>query len=103
MRQPRTWLALIAGLGLFMVLDSFRNPTDQVTGWAYVRAVRAYQALGRPLLREHVQCRYCPSCSDYSIEAVETHGIRRGLSLTYQRLCSCQDTVPPGTSDPVPP
>ncbi|MBI2477276.1 MAG: membrane protein insertion efficiency factor YidD, partial [Planctomycetia bacterium] len=64
--------------------------------------MRTYQTWGRPLLTGHVQCRYRPSCSEYSIEAVQTHGIRHGLVLTWKRVSSCQTTVPHGTYDPVP-
>jgi putative membrane protein insertion efficiency factor len=58
--------------------------------------------VGRPLLKDRVRCRYQPTCSDYSVEAVEKHGIRRGLVLTVRRINSCQTSVPMGTHDPVP-
>jgi hypothetical protein len=102
LRRPRTWLLLAAGLVLLGVLDSYRAPSQQITGWLWVGLVRIYQGVGRPLLAGRVQCRYCPSCSDYSIEAVQTHGIRRGLTLTFRRIGSCTSSVPPETFDPVP-
>jgi uncharacterized protein len=49
-----------------------------------------------------VACRYTPTCSVYSIQAVEKHGIRRGLVLSAKRLLSCDRSVPSGTPDPVP-
>ncbi|MBE3096418.1 MAG: membrane protein insertion efficiency factor YidD [Planctomycetes bacterium] len=49
-----------------------------------------------------VQCRYRPTCSEYSIEAVGRFGIRRGLVLTARRVMSCRPPVPRGTFDPVP-
>jgi putative membrane protein insertion efficiency factor len=47
-------------------------------------------------------CRHVPSCSRYAIEAVERHGVRRGLLLAAGRLSRCH---PLGTHgfDPVPP
>lgn len=102
LKRPHIWLAILGTLVLLAVADSFCSPPNQVTGRLYVRAVRLYQAFGRPILKGHVQCRYCPSCSEYSIEAVKTHGIRHGLVLTYRRLDSCQASVPLGTDDPVP-
>ncbi|MBM3997119.1 MAG: membrane protein insertion efficiency factor YidD [Planctomycetes bacterium] len=85
------------------VADSFRRPEDQVTGWLYVRAVYFYQWAGRPMLKGRVQCRFHPTCSEYSIGAVEVHGIRWGLFLTFQRLASCTPEAPIGAEDPVPP
>ncbi len=103
LKSPRTWLVLIAAVLLAAVADSFLAPKNQVTGWGYVKCVHLYQWGGRPLLKGRVQCRFRPSCSEYSIEAVETHGARGGLVLTYKRLSSCQPDVPRGTFDPVPP
>ena len=34
-------------------------------------------------------CRYFPTCSSYSREAVERHGARRGLWLGLKRLARC--------------
>ena len=102
LKNPRTWLVVMAAVFL-AVFDSYSAPEDQVTGWGYVKLVRLYQWGGRPLLKGRVQCRYCPSCSEYSIEAVQTHGIRHGSVLTWKRLSSCQSFVPLGTTDTVPP
>jgi putative membrane protein insertion efficiency factor len=102
--QPRRRrLLVIAIVMLLVVLDSFRRPADQFTAAVYVLAVRIYQWIGRPLVKPVCTCRYLPTCSEYSIEAVKTYGIRRGLYLTAKRLFSCNGTVPLGTWDPVPP
>jgi uncharacterized protein len=98
----RAWLVL-AGLVLVFTLDTFRAPPRQVTARAYVGAVQVYQRLGRPMIRDRVVCRFYPCCSDYSIEAVQRHGIRRGLVLTAKRLATCNQATPLGTYDPVPP
>src|ERR1700730_16618643 len=103
LKRPHTYLALLVCLVVLTVADSFRKPATQVSARVYVGAVHVYQAVGRPLLKGHIQCRYRPTCSDYSIEAVERFGIRRGLVLTEKRIRSCQNWLPLGTSDPVPP
>lgn len=103
MRAPRTYLfILLIGFAL-VVADSFRHPTDQLTARVYVSLVKnVYQTVGHAVVKGWIQCRYTPTCSNYSIEAVETHGIRWGLALTLKRLMSCTNSVPLGTHDPVP-
>jgi putative membrane protein insertion efficiency factor len=91
---------LVAGLGL--AWDVSRQPDRQLTAHLYIGSVHAYQAIGRPLLKGKVACRYRPTCSDYSIEAVQRHGTLRGLALTYKRIRSCTNDVPMGTVDIVP-
>lgn len=61
--------------------------------------VRAYQRVraGRPS-----PCRYVPSCSNYALEALETHGAVRGTWLATRRLCRCHPWGGQGW-DPVPP
>ena len=61
--------------------------------------IRAYQRLISPAFRGH--CRFTPSCSEYSHDAIERHGILRGAWLAARRLARCH---PLGASgyDPVP-
>ena len=93
---------MFALLILLAVLDSYRRPADQVTAATYIAAVRVYQWLGRPVVKPFCTCRYLPSCSEYSVEAVQTYGIRYGLYLTVRRVFSCNNTVPLGTWAPCP-
>lgn len=50
---------------------------------------------------QHNACRYIPSCSEYSKEAIEVHGVFKGGYLTIRRIFKC---APFGGSgyDPVP-
>jgi uncharacterized protein len=47
-------------------------------------------------------CRFHPSCSQYALEALRTHGAVRGLLLAAWRLLRCHPFTEPGF-DPVPP
>ena len=47
-------------------------------------------------------CRFTPTCSSYAIEALERHGVVRGLSLAVRRLLRCHPWGGQGF-DPVPP
>jgi len=46
-------------------------------------------------------CKFYPSCSMYAKEAVERHGVIRGMSLAARRLWRCRP-FSPGGYDPVP-
>lgn len=65
-----------------------------------IAGVMAYQAMIRPLLMG--ACKYCPSCSEYAIEALRTHGLVRGMYLAIARLVRCHPLAH-GGYDPVPP
>jgi uncharacterized protein len=61
--------------------------------------IRFYQVALSPMFGG--ACRHHPSCSAYAREAIERHGLRRGLPLALRRLARCR---PFGSSgyDPVP-
>ena len=61
--------------------------------------IRGYQLFISPVLGNH--CRFYPSCSHYTVEAIETHGPIRGLYLGLRRLSKCHPWHP-GGFDPVP-
>ena len=61
--------------------------------------IRCYQAMVRPLLIG--TCKFCPTCSEYAIEAFEQHGFWRGCGLAIRRICRCHPFAPGGI-DPVP-
>ncbi len=96
------FLSAVLVFGLAFILDISRQPENQFLARLYIGSVHIYQAVGRPLLEGTVACRFRPTCSDYSIQAVEKHGLIRGLDLTFKRIYSCQMSVPMGTIDEVP-
>ena len=62
--------------------------------------IRGYRLLISPLMGPH--CRFYPSCSSYAEQAVEEHGVVRGMALSLRRLARCHP-LHPGGYDPVPP
>jgi putative membrane protein insertion efficiency factor len=103
LRRSELYVGALTLIVLAVAWDTGRRPENQVTARVYVGAVRTYEAVLGPRLTPAVQCRFHPTCSQYSIEAVRRFGIRRGLALTARRVLSCRPGVPPGTLDPVPP
>ena len=64
-----------------------------------IAVIRLYKYFISPLLGSN--CRFYPSCSSYSIEALERHGALIGCYITLKRLLKCHpfnqggiDTVP---------
>jgi putative membrane protein insertion efficiency factor len=61
--------------------------------------IRLYQLTLSPLLGS--RCRYHPTCSAYTYEAIEKHGFFRGVCLGVRRLFRCHP-FHAGGIDPVP-
>lgn len=62
--------------------------------------VRGYRVFISPLMLP--ACRYYPTCSQYAIDALETHGVLKGTWLAARRVCRCHP-LSAGGYDPVPP
>ena len=61
--------------------------------------IRFYQIAISPLIGP--RCRYFPTCSQYSLEAIHTHGALKGSWLATKRVCRCHPWGGSGY-DPVP-
>ena len=48
------------------------------------------------------RCRYFPTCSEYALESLKTHGILKGLYISVRRLARCQPLSKKDYFDPVP-
>lgn len=65
----------------------------------FQKLFKLYHILISPFLG--ARCRYAPSCSEYANQALEAHGVVKGLWLTTKRLCRCHPWGGSGF-DPVP-
>ena len=52
-----------------------------------IEFIKGYRFLISPLLGH--SCRYLPTCSEYSIEALTTYGFFKGLLMSIKRILSC--------------
>lgn len=57
-------------------------------------AIRLYQLLLSPIFGG--QCRFYPSCSSYTFEAIATYGVIKGGLLGIKRLLKCHPFHPGG-------
>ncbi len=61
--------------------------------------IRLYQKFISPL--KPATCRFQPTCSHYSYEAIQKHGTFKGVRLAIKRIVKCGPWHP-GGFDPVP-
>ena len=71
----------------------------RVINYILIGLVRFYQLSVSPLLPS--SCRYTPSCSNYSLEALRKYGPFKGAWLSLKRFLSCNPWGGHG-HDPVP-
>ncbi|MEI6068610.1 MAG: membrane protein insertion efficiency factor YidD [Methylococcaceae bacterium] len=64
-----------------------------------IAIIKFYKYFISPLLGSN--CRFYPSCSSYSVEALQRHGVIIGSYLTLKRLLKCHP-FHQGGIDPVP-
>lgn len=77
------------------------NPAQHIL----ITLVRVYRWALSPaktfLFGPQAGCRFTPSCSEYALEAVKTHGAFAGAWLAARRVCRCHPWGDCG-HDPVP-
>ena len=52
-----------------------------------IKIIKGYKFLISPLLGN--SCRYLPTCSEYSIEALKNYGFFKGTYMSVKRILSC--------------
>ena len=52
-----------------------------------IKLIKIYQFIISPLLGQ--SCRYLPTCSEYSIEALKEYGLTKGIYMSIKRILSC--------------
>ncbi|HOC52737.1 MAG TPA: membrane protein insertion efficiency factor YidD [Caldisericia bacterium] len=62
-------------------------------------SIKFYQKFISPIFPP--SCRFTPTCSQYTFEAVEKYGPMKGLFLGFKRILRCNPFFP-GGEDPVP-
>ncbi len=73
--------------------------SDGIARLIVVGLIRLYQYSVSPWLGRC--CRFEPTCSHYAVEAIQSHGVLRGLMFAVIRIGKCHP-FHPGGADPVP-
>ena len=63
-----------------------------------IKIIKKYQDIPGDF---HNSCKYIPTCSNYSIEAINEYGSIKGLFLSTRRILKC-NPFSKGGFDPVP-
>lgn len=72
---------------------------DRLLTGVIIFCLTIYKKILSPLLPQ--ACRFYPTCSQYSVEALKKHGLVKGLWLSIKRLVRCNPFCK-GGYDPVP-
>ncbi|MDX1741123.1 MAG: membrane protein insertion efficiency factor YidD, partial [Rhodothermales bacterium] len=64
-----------------------------------VGAIRAYQRIVSPHMPS--SCRFMPTCSEYSVQALKQYGLVKGLIMTVNRIARCHPWGGHGYDPPV--
>jgi putative membrane protein insertion efficiency factor len=71
----------------------------RIIAFPFILLVKIYQYTISPLLPS--ACRYTPTCSQYTIEAIKKYGVAKGIWLGAKRVARCHPWGGHG-HDPVP-
>jgi hypothetical protein len=71
----------------------------KIATYPFILLIRFYQAAISPYTP--ATCRFSPTCSSYSIEALKVHGLLKGSWLAVKRIGKCHPWGGSGY-DPVP-
>jgi len=55
-----------------------------------VRLVRVYQSCISPFIGGRCACRFTPTCSEYTKQAIEKYGFFRGIWMGMGRIARCR-------------
>jgi putative membrane protein insertion efficiency factor len=82
-----------------MKRDGILKMVLRILGLPLVAMIRVYQWIISPLIGP--KCRFTPSCSNYSLEALKKYGLFKGVWLSVKRIARCHPWGGHGV-DPVP-
>ena len=72
---------------------------NKVATFPLLILIRGYQLIISPLLGSN--CRFIPTCSEYAVESLRSHGLLKGSYLTIKRIGKCHPWGGHGY-DPIP-
>lgn len=74
-------------------------PVLSLSSQILIKVIRVYQLIISSWMKPH--CRFQPTCSNFTIEALDRFGIIKGSWLALKRVLKCH-SLHPGGYDPLP-
>jgi len=71
----------------------------KILSYPFIFLIKIYQKIISPIIGP--KCRFTPTCSNYTVEALKKHGIFKGSWLAVKRIAKCHPWGGSGY-DPVP-
>ena len=78
-----------------------KKMSNKLLIWFGSAVIRVYQICVSPVIGGRAVCRFIPTCSEYTRQAIQKYGIWHGIGLGIKRISRCR----PGGGcgyDPVP-
>ena len=72
---------------------------NRIVIYPLILSIKIYQLFISPIIGQN--CRYLPTCSEYTIECLKKFGIIKGIFLSFKRISKCHPWGSHGY-DPVP-
>jgi len=72
---------------------------NKIVTFPLILLIKGYQIIFSPLLGSN--CRFMPTCSEYSMESLKAYGLIKGTFLTIKRIGKCHPWGSHGY-DPIP-
>ena len=58
-----------------------------IFSYILIKLIKGYKFFISPLLGN--SCRYLPTCSEYSVDALKEYGLLKGIFISLKRILSC--------------
>ena len=72
---------------------------SKIVIFPFILLIRGYKFIISPILGSN--CRFIPTCSEYAIDSLKSHGLLKGTFLTIKRIGKCHPWGGHGY-DPIP-
>ncbi len=76
----------------------YRVRVNRLLSVLIIWIIKVYQTVISPALPK--SCRFYPTCSQYTVQALEKYGVLKGLSMGIKRISRCHP-FHPGGYDPL--